>query len=92
MESFSLTYSLMVASYSAHPESSVSHELSVREKSNTNKKEPSAQIRRPIEHSFWKDLQQKIQADNRPLRQVLDGIDIESDAVFEESSTESNIK
>ena len=37
MESFSLTYSRMVVSYSSYPESSVSNELSIQETSNTNK-------------------------------------------------------
>ena len=45
-----------------------------------------------IEHSFRKELQQKIQTDNRPPRQILDGIDKKNDAVCEESSTEINIK
>ena len=42
------------------------------------------QIRHPIDNSFRKELQQKIQTDNCPLRQILDGIDKEND----ESSTE----
>ena len=45
-----------------------------------------------IEHSFRKELQQKTQTDDRPPRQILDGIDKENDAVCEESSTEANIK
>ena len=65
--------------------------MSVIEKSNTKKKS-SVQIRRPIEHSFRKELQQKIQTDNRPPGQILDGTDKENDAVFEESNTEVNIK
>ena len=65
--------------------------MSVNEKSNTKKKS-SVQIRRPNEHSFRKELQQKIQTDNRPRRQILDGVDKENDAVFEESNTEVNIK
>ena len=92
MESFSLTYSRMVLSFSAYLESSVSNQLSIMETSNINKNKSSAQIRRPIEQSFRKELQQKIQADNRPLCQIFDGIDKENDAVFKESSTEYNIK
>ena len=92
MESFSLTYSRMVVSSSAYRESSGSNQLSVMETSNINKNKPSAQIYRTIEQSFKKELQQKIQADNRPPCQIFDGIDKESDAVFEESSTEYNIK
>ena len=37
-------------------------------------------------------MQRKIQTDDRPSRQVLDGIDKENDAVFKESGTEVNIK
>ena len=37
------------------------------------------QIRHPIDNSFRKELQQKIQTDNCPLRQILDGIDKETD-------------
>ena len=92
MESFSLTYSRMVLSFSAYLESSVSNQLSIMETSNINKNKSSAQIRRPIEQSFRKELQQKNQADNRPLCQIFDGIDKENDAVFKESSTEYNIK
>ena len=92
MESFSLTYSRMVVSSSAYRESSGSNQLSVMETSNINKNKSSAQICRTIEQSFRKELQQKIQADNRPPCQIFDGIDKESDAVFEESSTEYNIK
>ena len=66
MESFSLTYSRMVVSSSAYRESSGSNQLSVMETSNINKNKPSAQICRTIEQSFKKELQQKIQADNRP--------------------------
>ena len=38
MESFPLTYSRMVASYSNYPERFVSNQLSVKETSNTNKR------------------------------------------------------
>ena len=38
MESFPLTYSYMVTSYSDYPERSVSNQLSVKETSNTNKR------------------------------------------------------
>ena len=81
MESFSVTYSHMVVSYSGYLESSVSNQFSVKETSNTNKKK--SQIRRPIEHSFRKDLQQKFQTDNHPPRHILDGIDKQNGAVFE---------
>ena len=92
MEGFSLTYSCMIVSYSGYPEGSVSNQFSAMETSNTNKRKLLAKSSRPIEHSFRKELQQKIQTDNRPPRQILDGIDKENDAVFEESSTEVNIK
>ena len=62
------------------------------ETSNTNKRKLSAQSCRLIADSFRKELQQKIQTDNLPARQFLDGIDKENDAVFGESSTEVNIK
>ena len=38
MESFSLAYSYIVASYSSYPGCSVSNQLSVKKTSNTNKK------------------------------------------------------
>ena len=45
-----------------------------------------------IEHSFRKELQQKIQTDNRPPRHILDRIDKKNNAVLEESSTQINVK
>ena len=77
----------MVVSYSGYPESSVSNQFSIKETSNTNKRKLLAQSRRcAIEHSFRKELQQKIKTDNGPPRHILDGID------KEESSTEVIIK
>ena len=62
MESFSLTYSRMVVRYSGHPESSVSNQSINcplrRYQIQVNKL--LAQLRHPIEHSFRKELQQKI--------------------------------
>ena len=60
MESVSLTYSCIVVSYSGYPGSSVSNQFSIKETPNNNKRKLSAQSCRPIEHSFRKELQQKI--------------------------------
>ena len=51
-----------------------------------------AQSFRPIEHSFRKELHQKIQTYNRRPCQFLDKTDKENDAFFEVSNTEVNIK
>ena len=80
---FSLTCSRMVASYSSYPESSVSNQLFLKKTTNTNRKKWSAQVSRPIEDSFRKELQQKVQTDNRFPCQILDRIYKENDAVFE---------
>lgn len=80
MESSSLTYSLMVVSYFGYLESSVNNQLFIKETSNTNKK------------TYQSKISKKLAKYNRLLRQILDGIDKENNAVFEESTTEVNIK
>ena len=45
-----------------------------------------------MQDSFIKELQQNIQTDNRPNYQILDRIYNKTDAIFEESTIEFNIK
>ena len=80
MESSSLTYSCMVVSYFGYLESSVNNQLFIKETSNTNKK------------TYQNKIAKKRAKQNRLLRQILNGIDKENNAVFEESTTEVNIK
>ena len=82
----------MIVSYSGYSESSVSCQFSAKETSNTNKSKLLAQSFRPIEHSFRKELHQKIQTYNRRPCQFLNETDKENDAFFEVSNTEVNIK
>ena len=91
MENFSLTYTRMVVTCSSYPESSGVINCLLR-RYQIQIKKSSAQIRRPIEHSFRKELQQNNQTDICPPYQILDRIDKENDGIFEESSTEVNIK
>lgn len=79
IECFLLPYSRMIVSYSGYPERSVSNQLSVMETSNTNKKNYQHKF---AVHSFRKELQQNVQTDNYPPRQILDEIDKENYAAF----------
>ena len=74
----------MIVSYSGYPESSVTNQSSVMETSNTKKKNHQRKFAVPLRTLLGKNYSKKIQTDNCPLRQILDGIDKEND----ESSTE----